>query len=112
MALPRSILCLAFLYAVNGSLTRFCSGGGVNIGLVVQRDLLTERNRFVFKDADAGPCEGGAACKLYCSESFLWWDYLELVEVSEHLLGIILLFLANCFDLLLHLLHTRKDTAY
>ncbi len=89
MALPRSILCFALLYAVNGSLTRSCSGDGVEIGLAVQRDLLTERNRFVFKDADARPCEAGAACKLYCSESFLWWDYLELVEVSEHLLDII-----------------------
>ncbi len=57
------------------------------VGLAVQRHFLTQRNIFVFKDADAGSCEAGAACKLFCSESFLWWDFLELVEVSEHLLG-------------------------
>ncbi len=89
MTLPRSILCLALFCAVNGSIARSCSGDGVEIGLAVQREFLTQRNKFVFKDADAGPCEAGAACKFYCSESFLWWDFLELVEVSEHLLGTI-----------------------
>ncbi len=102
MALSRLILILAILCAVNGSLTRSCSGDGVEIRIAVQRDFLT-----FFKDADVGPCGAGAACKLYCSESFLWWDFLELVNVSEHLLGITLLYIANGFDLLLHVLHIR-----
>ncbi len=88
MALPSSILCLALLYAVNGSLTRSCSGDRIEIGLAIQRGYLTQKSRFVFKDVDAGPCEPGTACKLYCTESFLWWDFMELVEVSEHLLDI------------------------
>ncbi len=107
MALPRSLLFLALFCAVNGSLTRSCSGDGVEIGLAVQREFLTQKNRFVFKDDNAGPCKAGAACKLYCTESFVGWDFLELVEVSENLLGMTLLYIANCVNLRLHVLHIQ-----
>ncbi len=96
---PEINAILALLRAVNGSLAHFCSWGGVKIDLAVQRDFLTQKGKFVFKDTDAGHYEAGAACNLYCSESSLWLDFMEL--------DIMLLFLANGFDLLLHLLHIR-----
>ncbi len=74
---PEINAILTLLCAVNGSLAHFCSGGGIEIGLAIQRDVLTQKSRFAFKDTDARPCEAGAVCKLYCSESFLWWDFME-----------------------------------
>ncbi len=64
MALLRSILFLALSYAVTVSLTSSCNGDGVEIGLAVQRDFLTQKSRFVFKDADAGPGEAGGGLQI------------------------------------------------
>ncbi len=57
---PEIVLFLALLCAVNGSLTHFCSGDGVEIGFAIQRDFLTQKSRFIFKDTEAG-----TVCKLY-----------------------------------------------
>ncbi len=82
----------------------FCSGGGVEIGLAIKTKLSFSEKQICFQRHRR---EARAVCKLYCGESFLWWDFMELIEVSKHLLDIILFFLENGFDLLVRLLRIR-----
>ncbi len=70
------------------------SGDGVDIGLAIHRDFLTQKSRFVLKDTDAGPCEAGAVCKLYCIESILRGDFMDIIWTS---FGYHLIFLSKRF---------------
>ncbi len=91
MALPISLFLSVIFCAVNG-LTLSCGGDGAKIGLAVQRDFLIQRSRLVFGDVSGVPCDVGVACKLYCTASFLRWDFFELTEVSLNAYDVILLF--------------------